>query len=1033
MIKSPIPKHTTTQSSGIYNNYNAECSLPIQGVETNNKPHKGNIKQLRKDIFFKENSTNLKSPITIKEKISSIKNDLATSFIDNFLAKNSEISETNSPTVLKKIISSALGLTETEMVANAKTENISQDFKDQFIQQAIIAVSEAEITRILADGIHKQFISNLLEPSKSNWLTTFIDNDEFNSILEEVDKEISTPIKDKLTTILNFKDTSYLQTKYLSRIQEKIHFGVANRLMPDRKEVLQDNVFENFSISTIDGMFSWGIDKTLPKEDNYISLQLNHIKNIGLRNLIDQTRSNSFDNIEIKNQQIAIALITQTMKQTKDPATLVDFLISNEAQIILADDNSILKDTIQKLTAEKLTDKSFKEGFIEQCSKLYFDKSHNKLNSQQRECLLNTPVAEDLLKKLYDNAVYLNQEITKIDLSIIDNFSIKTLKQILNPETADRLFSLAKKAGNCSLMYKLLKSECCTSSDFFESIAIDSSFLLNQARKKGHLPLFTLLLSIPEIQIKASDLHYVITLDNQDENFESCMKHIEQKLQTLPQEQQLALLEKKNTEGDSALLVASCVGNHNAIELFLKIIINLDSTQAGINKKFELMNARGLDGSPSLYMLSFFGYENSHKTFVKTILSCDEFTNNQKIELLKAKNHYSTALYNLCDKGYTNLIDFYAKAILTDENFYPKEKFELLKGESRNGALASYAALKKGHTATFEVLISNILKYNTFTAEEKIELLEAKNHKGFLGFHLTFNFGHAEIVDLYTRSVMNTNNLTHEQKFKLLQSKNVYGTSALYAGYYKNKEDTHEVATNKANAVGSFLTNILAHNNLTVEEKKDLVIAQNNNVSSGLRIAFLQGSEEVISTVTSLILSCDDFNLKQKFEILKAIDNSGTPGLYGSFCNQHTNTVCQFTKRVLEYNTYNTLEEKHLLSNQKLELLQAKDNDGIPGLLVSFATGDTDTVLDFTKIILENNDFNNPQKINLLRAKDSSGNSGLSTAQENGHQGTIDAFKALVAEYNCFTTGEQNQLLKLTKDKTYKWYHKRRRDSVAPM
>jgi hypothetical protein len=563
-------------------------------------------------------------------------------------------------------------------------------------------------------------------------------------------------------------------------------------------------------------------------------------------------------------------------------------------------------------------------------------------------------------------------------------------------------------------MSNLLQAECCDCND---------STTLDKAVKEDDSKLFAVLLSIPKIKIQATDLHYVITLDNQDENFELCMKYIAQKLQDLPQEQQLALLEEKNTEGDNALLVASCVGNHNAIELFLKIILNLDSTQVGVNKKFELMNAGGINGSPSLYMLSFFGYENSHKTFVKTILSCDEFTNNQKIELLKARNDYSTALYNLCDKGYTNIIDFYVKAILADENFSPKEKFELLKGESRNGALASYAALKKGHVATFEVLISNILKYNTFTTEEKIELLEAKNHKGFLGLHLTFNSGHAGIVDLYTRSVMNANNLTHEQKFKLLQSKNVYGTPALYAGYYKNKEDTNEVATNKANAVGSFLTNILAHNSLTVEEKKDLVLAQNNDASSGLRTAFLQGSEKIISTATKLILSCDDFNLKQKFEILKAIDSSGIPSLYGSFCNQHTNTVFQFTKSVLEYNRYNNLEEKQLLFNQKLELLQAKDKNGVPGLLVSFASGDKATIIAFAKIILENNDFTNQQKIALLQAKDSSGNSGLSVAQKNGHQEAIDDFKALVEKYDCFTTAEQNILFNATTNKTHKRDH----------
>ena len=121
---------------------------------------------------------------------------------------------------------------------------------------------------------------------------------------------------------------------------------------------------------------------------------------------------------------------------------------------------------------------------------------------------------------------------------------------------------------------------------------------------------------------------------------------------------------------------------------------------------------------------------------------------------------------------------------------------------------------------------------------------------------------------------------------------------------------------------------------------------------------------------------------KERIELLEAKNAKGNPGLYFALQEGHADTIRAFGELL-------SLVPK----DQRAKLLEAKDARKLPGLYMALQEGHADAIKAFGELLLL---VPEDQRAELLEAKDINGVPGLSKAVQHKHTDAIKAFVELL-------------------------------------
>jgi hypothetical protein len=175
-------------------------------------------------------------------------------------------------------------------------------------------------------------------------------------------------------------------------------------------------------------------------------------------------------------------------------------------------------------------------------------------------------------------------------------------------------------------------------------------------------------------------------------------------------------------------------------------------------------------------------------------------------------------------------------------------------------------------------------------------------------------------------------------------------------------------------------------------------------------MALQEGHTAAVSQFINVILTADEKIVPTvaKLELLQAKNSNGTPGLCVALQNGHAACISQFITVILK------ADEKIVPSSAKLALLQAKDSDGIPGLYMALQEGHTAAVSQFINVILTADEKILPSsaKLGLLQAKSSDGFPGIGVVFLDGASGAaIKTYIELVLDTNQLSNTYKVKLL----------------------
>lgn len=175
---------------------------------------------------------------------------------------------------------------------------------------------------------------------------------------------------------------------------------------------------------------------------------------------------------------------------------------------------------------------------------------------------------------------------------------------------------------------------------------------------------------------------------------------------------------------------------------------------------------------------------------------------------------------------------------------------------------------------------------------------------------------------------------------------------------------------------------------LTISQMESLCEAKNVNHVPGLLLALQNGNDNVIDEYGVLIKK-SNINKEKLIHILSARTVEGTiPGLYQPLQNGHAQAIKSYGKLVLD-NIDENRDLEYLLSAFKCESYGS--NKYTPGLFAAFQNGHADAIRAYCDV-LKNSNLTRSEIIRMLEARNYDGAPGLLLAYQNGDINTIQFF-----------------------------------------
>jgi hypothetical protein len=929
-----------------------------------------------------------------------------------------------------------------------------------------VELSPAAITANLAERTHSKLAEVLARFDKRSWLIQDLTDDELDFEMELINENVFSPVNalfnitatQKLTInkIINSYEEKGITIYSLKHSKEKINLWLADNIIPNTVEILVssiDTFQENnhFNIKTISGIFFWVCyqqnedlstrSKSKIKVDynNYTSLQLSHLLQIDFASLY-----------KANDKQIIIDLVLQALSQTNNLEDILDFLVSDNMQVVL-EDIPLFKQRVEKKLKTKLHNKTFNSSF------------------QTTSFITNTITkAKYLLHFFYDIKDY--HTIFKIVIDIlnskeisitdkIDIFQVKTtigipliFALLINPKTNNFLstylnFILENKDFTDEQKLELVTAKTSDGNSIFNNAIKCHDF--NIANEYINIILkhekFTIEQKLDLITEKTSDGNSILNKAITDGYTIIFNKYIniilkqeklttEQKLEVLqlnPQEVSY-LYSDKRLRYNMAMEV-DIYKKAGAVERYINTMLaynGFDSLQK--IKIIQMLNGSNLNfykallwehckssvkyiqtiledknftpeqqlqySIPILNMLIQNSDIENAIEFIYPILATDKFTNDQKFELVKEKTLcYLYKRFNMefCNNSVTR----YFKVVLAYNGFTFSQKAELI--QILNDSILNkdksnlYAVPPEEKKSAIIGYIQIILENINFTSEQKLNLLLAKEQEDYLScLHLALLYDDHNILNSCINYVLNYDGFTVAEKLKFIRAESNLGVPGLFKALTYG---SHE-------AVKIYIDTILNCSIFTKEQKLEIIDIKDFVIIANL---FLSGYDKAVKVYMELILKYKYFSPKQKLNILLAKDQS-----YAS-SYLHLALSKNYYEMLGIYISYILNDDGFTLA-EKLKFIRAENENGIPGLFQALKKNSYNAVQEYLNTIIDSSKIDVLEKIKIIRAKNQ-GKLGLSEALKNNYHKTVKVYIDTILKCNKFT---EKQKLKLINTKT---------------
>ncbi|MCD6027060.1 MAG: ShET2/EspL2 family type secretion system effector toxin [Solimicrobium sp.] len=371
----------------------------------------------------------------------------------------------------------------------------------------------------------------------------------------------------------------------------------------------------------------------------------------------------------------------------------------------------------------------------------------------------------------------------------------------------------------------------------------------------------------------------------------------------------------------------------------------------------------------------------------------------------------SFSAHDLCSalkNGNTQAIKNYAESLRQVKSKAPINLIELLAAEDDEGIPGLYFALKNGHADAIKAwgeLFQGIMpQLSPDKLSHLVTLLAAKNAGGISGLYLALNSGHAEVVkawgEVFHEVAQRLTSDALSQLITLLAAEDPRGISGLHFALEKGH-------TEAVKAWGELLQRLVIL--LPTNEHSRLIsllAAKDVHGIPGLYLALENGHTDAIQAwcdlLQNIVLLLPTDAHSQLLALLAAKDNRGMPGLSFALLNGHADSI-KVWGGLLKNIVPLLSPDKSLMaplssgySTQLIDLLAAKDANGIPGLYFALQNGHADAIKAWGQLLqciipqLPENTFG--QLTELLAAKNHRGVPGLYSALQHDHSDAVKAW-----------------------------------------
>src|SRR3990167_9361681 len=372
--------------------------------------------------------------------------------------------------------------------------------------------------------------------------------------------------------------------------------------------------------------------------------------------------------------------------------------------------------------------------------------------------------------------------------------------------------------------------------------------------------------------------------------------------------------------------------------------------------KFNLLLAEDEIEVPAIFSAFKYKHLAAIKAYVETILN-SQMQNAENIitKLLMAPNsNGSPILFLALEHGDYQVVKIYMEAILNSKfKDNAMALIPLLLANRKNGTTGLFMALQDGYFLAAKVYMEAILRLK-FKDNDKalIMLLAANKSNNCPGLFMAMKFGRLESVQVYLETILHSD-LNDEAIVKLLQAENAKGCSALFSAL-KNGHDK----------VVRYYINTIINSKLNPKAIKQLLLAQSEDGTSGLYMAMQGGNSIVVKVYLEAILSLKNKNnTLTRMLLLLSNSNYKISGLLAAIKNTFEVSITS--------NLPIALNDSYIM-----EILLAKNNNGVPGLIMAIQEGQDQVAKIYINTIINSN-LAPASKIKLIFPENSSANCAL--------------------------------------------------------
>ena len=806
--------------------------------------------------------------------------NLATQFIDSLEKyKNYSIGismEIHLYNLLHNAMASQLGFSYIQ--DNFTPPNFPKAFTKEFIDLATIEVAPANITRILAEQLYQELTACLATVNLQDWLYTPKPDTAFceglNSLLEN---SVFTPANIlfnataerqlNINTIIEDTADKNGELLYsLSNSQEKLHFWVANNLIPDSESILIANIYDQqiqsyVSIASIDYMFFWIVKQDQYQDnatthnfnkDNYITLNLSHIQQL---DSIELANIDINQHLELscyyKKTEISIALASQALYQTNSALIIMRFFTDATINHMLEESILIAK-KLHVILINKLSDNNFRKNFINEINDYYANPSITTITKNEASFFIKYNIFAEVFSIMINNQISidecfeLNSKEVTVVLQLIKNLSLNKLKDILRyGSNYAELLPLLIQANSAKLIYTILISN----NNCLDFITENYNAILSVAISNSHLDLINFVLNSNPTKITSHILYEVICYASYT-IFLSFTNHIRKHIGLFNKNQLLELLQAKNNNGTPAVVIALKNTNYDTVADYFKFIAfleRLDESDKLSLFKLNYNNETWLSYAQKLFSRAD-NIASYIQNFINIILNIPSINSTQITEILEAKNNIgNSALFLAMQQPNNRIVPLYIKYIMEAKVLNIEEKFNIIVAECSEGSGLSVLIQNNSYN-TINSYQKNVIEKKLFDANQLFKLLQAKDFNGNSGLYVIMNNAmtdnnNIDLLTLYLDFILKNNTLNGQQKFELMLAKNADNTTALYETLSKNQYVSIK-----------YIENIIMSSCFTADQNFELILAKAGDDTNSIYSAIKNNNLNIISQVITSIL-----------------------------------------------------------------------------------------------------------------------------------------------------------------------------------